>query len=511
MRRTQFAGAGVTLLLCIMTALAWLALHQRQIAVRNEQLAQDRLRQLKETAPTFYDRARALLEQKDLEASLKNASYTVVLSPEVPEYQTLRANLLQTLHRFDDARQAYRRVLELAPGDAGAAENLQLCDRFIRETRERNGLTTQSLAQWQASVQRQGRFVEALVLLGQLDANEAVRQQRLDQCSQALQRAGIAAQAKFVDGLLQLSAKDDPRTDWTGVRGLPFEWVYLPGCHISDLSPLAGMPLHWLTINNTMVTSLAPLHGLHLEMLDCSHTRINDISALHGMPLTALNFEDTLISDLRPLAGAPLTVLRAGGRIRDIRPLRGMPLRWLRLYGTSVASIDAVQGMPFTKLELGGTQVRDLKALRGMKLEILEMARCHVSDLRPLAGLPLKELSAPFTDIADLAPLAGMPLTSLALSGCDKLTDLRPLAECRGLEHLCIPKQCRDIAFLRSLPALKTLSYDYDYRLPGPSRAQSAAEFWQKFDSTEATSRPAALEGKAEGGGCAFQSRHGEP
>lgn len=68
-----------------------------------------------------------------------------------------------------------------------------------------------------------------------------------------------------------------------------------------------------------------------------------------------------------------------------------------------------------------------------------------------------------------------MPLKQLYLHDCPALTDLSPLADCAALEQLTIPKQCRDIEFLRRLPRLERLSYT--------AVSHPAAEFWKEWDA----------------------------
>jgi len=142
-----------------------------------------------------------------------------------------------------------------------------------------------------------------------------------------------------------------------------------------------------------------------------------------------------------------------------------------------------------TVLSLSGTQVRDLSPLRGMPLEKLDFGSTAVSDLRSLQGMPLRQLEFPNTTVADLTPLRGMPLQNLELDGCESLRDLTPLADCRQLETLVIPRHCANIEFLRRLPHLKVLTYEHGDLKP-------AAEFWKEYDATKASSQKSAVSGR---------------
>jgi tetratricopeptide (TPR) repeat protein len=112
----------------------------------------------------------------------------------------------------------------------------------------------------------------------------------------------------------------------------------------------------------------------------------------------------------------------------------------------------------------------------------LDLSSTAVTDLKPLAKLPLQQLRLNSTPVTSLAPLRGMPLTMLGLSGCTKITDLSPLADCRKLTALTLPPNAKDIEFLRSLPQLKRLSYEPD-PIDGYRPDKTAAEFWTDYDA----------------------------
>ncbi|MBI4023637.1 MAG: hypothetical protein HY360_01565 [Verrucomicrobia bacterium] len=77
--------------------------------------------------------------------------------------------------------------------------------------------------------------------------------------------------------------------------------------------------------------------------------------------------------------------------------------------------------------------------------------------------------------IKDLGPLKGMTIRNLDLRGCTGIKDLTPLAECKDLQVLAIPAQCKGKAIecLRNLPNLKNLDYTDNNPL-------TADEFWKK-------------------------------
>jgi Leucine-rich repeat (LRR) protein len=125
----------------------------------------------------------------------------------------------------------------------------------------------------------------------------------------------------------------------------------------------------------------------------------------------------------------------------------------------------------------------DLSVFTGMKLTSLSLGGCgNVKDLKPLEGMQLRTLNLSFTGVSDLSPLAGMPLVELNLEGCSRISDFTPLKDCVSLEKLLLPRQARDIGFLRKMPGLKFLSYK--------GLSQPVKEFWAEFDKRKGGPEP---------------------
>jgi hypothetical protein len=153
-----------------------------------------------------------------------------------------------------------------------------------------------------------------------------------------------------------------------------------------------------------------------------------------------------------------------------------MPLRNLNLEGSLVTDLTPLHDLPLEVLRLNNTRVSNLAPLQGTKIEQLYLSGCHgVKDLTPLRGLPLQTLILSRTLVSDLKPLTQSPLRELNLEGCSALTDLHPLVEIATLESVIIPMQCKDIAFLRTHPGIKRLSY--------VKMTQPVEEFWKEFDA----------------------------
>lgn len=173
--------------------------------------------------------------------------------------------------------------------------------------------------------------------------------------------------------------------------------------------------------------------------------------------------------------------------LREI--LRGPALRgrFQRLpdgtYSANLRSLPPPLYLPLLRSEVVSVSViflddpnfSDLAIFNGMKLRELWLAGCaHMTDLSPLREMQLKVLNINRTGVTDLSPLAGMPLVDLSLDGCTKITDFKPLMECRSLEKLVLPRNVKNIEFLRNHPSLKFLS--------ARGLSEPVKEFWADHD-----------------------------
>ena len=126
--------------------------------------------------------------------------------------------------------------------------------------------------------------------------------------------------------------------------------------------------------------------------------------------------------------------------------------------------------------------VRTLEPLRGLKLRWLDIAYASVTDLSPLAGMPLEYLDMGYVKATrDLKPLAKLPLRQIYLYGTGQ-PDLSPLAECRNLEGVTLPRGCAGMEGLRRLPKLRALSYKAATER-STTGWLSAEEFWKAYDA----------------------------
>ena len=152
--------------------------------------------------------------------------------------------------------------------------------------------------------------------------------------------------------------------------------------------------------------------------------------------------------------------------------LRGLPSQvYLPLLRNEVVSVSVIF--------LDDPNFSDLSLFNGIKLRELWLSGCaHVADLVPLHDMQLKVLNLNRTAVSDLSPLVGMPLVDLSLDGCTKINDFKPLKDCLLLEKLVLPRNAKNIEFLRSHPKLKFLS--------NKGLSEPVAEFWTDYDKRRA-------------------------
>ena len=520
----------------IITALAvWFVIninHERKVAIGERNRAESALTNLANTAPTFAAQARGLVEQGDLEEALEKIGYAVSLDKRNADYLLQQANLLQATPKLAEAADAYRSVLALR-ANAAAKMNLELCEKLLRDNAGGSDLNQKSLHLLVNAMIQQGRAVEAAPLSNLLSPDSATALAAIKARLKPLAAlpGWNAMVTRLPNGTFRLFFSGKPVgelpplnglpiteiglnrtkvTDLTPLKGLRLRRLNLEGISVSDLSPLAGMPLEWLDVSGSKVSDLTPLKGMPLEWLGVSGSKVSDLTPLKGMPLESLGTSGTKISDLTPLRGMPLTALDLS-RIRgvsDLSQLRGMALKKLNILNTAVTDLRPLAGMPIEELEISATAVYDLSPLAGMPLTSLRAGNTKITDISPLRGMPLRFLSLYRTPVSDLSPLAGMPIEELYLSGGTNVTDigvlrtlplkrltvqcpvkdLHPLADCKALERLAIPKGTADISFLRALPNLQRLTDELE---PGDSlnSIPSAGQFWQKYDAQKAAEK----------------------
>jgi len=300
-----------------------------------------------------------------------------------------------------------------------------------------------------------------------------------------------------------------------------------------SIEPLRGLKLKLLYLNHANFQDLSPLAGMPLETLYVHSDPARDLSPLAGMPLKRLVLEKSAGTDVEPLLRCPTLnelILPAGAR--NVARLRAMPnlkrisfqhqeddwavpnltaevfwkeFEWesrlndpvlkiknlirlpdgtwdVDLRDAAISDLKPLSGAPISRLRLGGTTVSNLRPLRGMPLKTLLLWGTSVTDLSPLKGMPIEVLHLGSTKVSDLAVLSGMPLVELKLHGCELITDLSPLKDCKDLKDLTLPPNAKNIAFLRTRPTIERIGFQEDSN-DGWRPDKTAAEFWKDYDA----------------------------
>jgi len=373
------------------------ALASEKRAIVQEQLAAERLQELRGTAPTFAAEAQQLIDDRNLPEALEKIDYAILQVPNEASYHNLRGNILQSMLRLEEAIEAHEQAFRLNPKLKEAETNTELSRRILKKIGSDEQIKPAIVAELYTALVNQGRRSAAENIESQLglDKQRLVRIWR-----DAFDKRGLQQQ-RF-------------ETNADNTINVDFSKLPLP-----DFKKLRDLPVSGLNLEDTKITDINGLRGLQLQTLSLGHTIVRDLSPLVGMPLRSLSLD--------------------GSAVTDIAPLHSLPLEVLRLVNTRVTNLEPLAGTKIEQLYLAGSRnIKNLAPLRGLPLQTLTLNRTAVSDLRPLVESPLRELN---------------------LEGCSALKDLQPLVDIATLESVVIPLHIKDIEFLRGHPGIKRLSY----------------------------------------------------
>jgi len=442
--------------------------------------AETTLHELRGTAPTFADQARALVEAGHIEEAVAKISYATQLDPQNADYQLQRANYLQAAPHLRQAATAYRAALALRPGDAAAAENAALCERLLSANGGNELLPKPLVVELVNALLKQGRFIEANPLAQSVGQGAATSEIAL----RARLKSVIAQPGwngsrlrQLSNGTFSLNLNDLHISDLEALRGFPISYLDVNDPAVTDLTPLVGMPLTHLGLNNSGVTDLKPLAGMPIEVLFLFGLQIKDFAPVREMKLRELYLGAANLTDLSFLQGLPLEILSAyGNKITDLSPLRGMPLKQLMIGFNPIKDFSPLAGLPLEKLDLNTMEFTEIPPLPPLPLRSLSLGSNHITDIRPLTRFPqLKTLFLTYNPITDLSPLKDLPLQYVDLASDQRGVDLAPLAGCRSLEDIILPRYFLHEEVLRSLPNMKRARIHslMPYALP-------MAQFWKE-------------------------------
>ncbi len=423
------------------------------------------------TAKKFAATAEAMVRQGDLAHAMDNIESAIRLAPASAAYLTLRANLLQSSRRFDEAAAAYRAALDVG-GDARAEENLRLSEDFSARRGADGAIPFDVMQDLGAALREQGRNDELRFL-------EMTEQEASGETSLAEPSAGDENLRRALAEFVSQPGWNEGRVSAFPGGGIRLD---LSGLDVRSLEILRPLDVRSLDLRGTQASDLSPLYDMLLEELSVA-ANTGDLSQLMVRRLRSLDLNGSAVSDLGPLAGAPLENLwMDGAPVESLEPLRGMPLKALhanaprikdfsvigtlaklqelslpaRAAGVPVAGLGALDKVWHPRFQaegwMPGAVFRILSARSDEAWEKWgdALKKLGAADLGPHRVTVVKEASDPQplpdtfdldlrgTGASDLSALRGIPLHRLYLDTARWPVDLTPLAKHRWLQHLVL-------------------------------------------------------------------------
>jgi len=163
------AGTGIAAALLTGTAVStWQALR----AQRGEARANAALLELSASAPAFAAMATTLVAREQFDEAIGKLEVAIKLRPDVAEYVLAKADLLESQFRFAEAAPAYRKVLQLDPGENRAESNAVLCERLAAEMATNSSLSRGSLTELFSRMTQEQRSAAEMLKAGRLLGKE---------------------------------------------------------------------------------------------------------------------------------------------------------------------------------------------------------------------------------------------------------------------------------------------------------------------------------------------------
>ncbi|MGB0581006.1 MAG: protein kinase domain-containing protein, partial [Limisphaerales bacterium] len=460
-------------------------------AERQAQVAEDRINELKKTAPTFLSVAEELLADAKFNDALTYLEEAINLDDRDPRFYKTRGDIYQAKLEMGKAFDAYEdaRIKHRDLTDSGLTisnfrgevlakweEQLKSSAALANSLRSKGALTNdvESLERLGNLMRDQNRIPEAMSIaraLASIDSGQEVEFNRKlfmrAGFTEGLTKEGNGKLTLQTDGLANVKLKDGviKLSTIAQAAGLPLRSLDISDCkELSDISALNLMPLEELNLSGTDVDDLSIIKTLkQLRKLDLSNCEmLTDLSELQGLTnITELNLSGSKrIDSLSPLRGIPLVRLDISDtELRDIGALTVDNLEWLSIENTKVININVLSNAPldyfvaagtrirhikpFTnenarlrqRLDLTATFVKDLSPLKGKQMPYLDLTKCRMSDLSPLEGMPLRYLNLREVLVTDLKPLKDMPFETLILAD-SRITDIKALEHQLNIKSL---------------------------------------------------------------------------
>lgn len=327
------------------------------VAIQNQQALDAVITELKGAAPIFAEEAHRMILLQRLDEALENIELAIAQVPNNADYYVLKANILETMLRWDEAIAAYKAALDRNSELQIASDNAAFLKQLQSRSENDSEPTRKQLEDLADRMQDQRRPAEATMLraktgtdstpasfgkMFQTAANESPA------FSELLQRRAIRSRFRKL--------KDD--TYGADLRNLPIaptmallnakpdklSSLYLDKSSISDLSPLKGFSLRHLSIADCRkVSDLSPIQGMPLERLNLSETGVSDLAVLADMPIRVLFLADcNELTSIEPLLACEnLETLVIPRTVQDVARLK--ELSGLKMIGFRNPPIPAAQ------------------------------------------------------------------------------------------------------------------------------------------------------------------------
>lgn len=459
--RSQFLIGSAALLIIIGLSANFLI---RLIASEKE--ATQALNDLRATAPIFYSEAITLLKKNQVNEALKQIQTAIQLNPKDAEYHNFEGNLFQIALDFQQAIASYERALTIEPKLALAEKNKQLCQNWQKQVSNNPSyIDSEAVGNLAREILNQERPYDALALITSYIINNSSTNPNWTRKDPVLNKTWkeliIENLSISSTGRLQLKLAQISFVDLNFISWIPLNHLAIWFVSVQDLTPLANMPLEELDINAYQSADLTPIKTLPLKKLTLGINGHRDLSLLRHLAIEELTLTANTVS--------------------NIEPLQDLPLKYLKLIKLKISDIDAVKKMPLIKFTCSGTKFSDLSPLKGKKLSLLIASACPIQDLSPLEGMPLIELNLRKTPVTNINSLANMPLIRLDLGQCKNLQDISILQTCTNLEELILPPNAKNIEFLKKMPRLRGLSYEFIGSVHRWRPKYNTQTFWENY------------------------------
>jgi serine/threonine protein kinase len=363
------------------------ALRGEQRALEQQNLADQRLHELRGTAPTFAAEAQQLLDDHKPVESLEKIDYAISQVPNDAAFHNLRGNILQAQLRLEEAIESYEQALRLNPKLKEAEVNRDLSRSILNKI----GLNDEQprkelLAELYTALINQGRRSAA----ENIESQFGVDKQKLHRFNQNRLKQRFETNP---DNTINVDLSKTAKPDFEKLRDVPVSGLNLDDTKIADIDDLRGLQLQSLSLSRVQIHDLSPLTGMPLRTLNLEGTAVTDLSPLSALPLEVLRLSNTRVTDLSPLSGSRIEqlILSNCRFLKDLTPLRGLPLQTLTINRTGVTDLSPLTESPLREVNLEGcaalTNLQPLMEIGTLESVMIPLQAKDIEFLRAHPGI----------------------------------------------------------------------------------------------------------------------------